>query len=359
MSVLKRTIFSIICVIYANFGACAIASESLKFQEITYAELAGWQLDQHGFALESFLRSCNKPRENQSELSKLVNAVSLKLACFDAKQVSPTNHAAARGFFEQHFQPYRLHLASGKDTGLLTGYFIPVIRGSREPSARYTSPAYAIPNDMTKPYYTRAEIASGVLNNKGLELLYLDPIDLFFMQVQGSGRVQLDTGEMVTLQFAGKNGHPYTSIGRVLVEMGELKKGDVSLKSIHNWLNNNPSKAQDVMNRNASYIFFSLNESPDMPSGAQGVPLTAERSLAVDPSQMPYGVPIYLQTKTKRNGQEHPFNKLVVTQDTGSAIRGPMRGDIFFGQGSVAGAIAGEQKFQGGWTVLIPKGKGL
>lgn len=352
-----KACFAFIC--GALLASCAAEPVTLQYKQTTFSHLTGWELDQHDMALESFLRSCTKPKKTASKLSHLVNSKVLLQACEKARTLPPADRVAAKQFFETHFYPYALRLSSGEETGLLTGYFIPIIRGSREPSMRYSVPAYALPKDKILRGLTRERIAEGALKSKGLELLYIDSsVDLFFTQVQGSGRVQLDTGEVVTLKFAGKNGLPYTAIGKTLIEMGVLEKEEVNLESIRGWLEANPNQAQAVMNNNASYIFFALSESPDMPSGAQGVPLTAERSLAIDPSQMPYGLPVYIETDVKRQGAMRQFNQLLVSQDTGGAIKGPMRGDIFFGQGAQAGDVAGEQKFPGKWFVLIPKGMG-
>jgi len=265
----------------------------------------------------------------------------------------------------------------------LTGYYEPVLEGSRTRQGPFQTPVYRRPPDLlnviaetqravkgdtlthvrktdtgTQPYYTRAEIEQGALANKGLELLYLaDPVDVFFMHIQGSGRIHLTDGTTTRINYDGKNGHPYTSIGRYLVEKGLIDANKVSMQNLCKWLREDPERGKQVMWQNASFIFFRefKGNADEGPMGAVGVPLTAGRSLAVDPSYAPLGAPVYVSAPTLKPGSKGAsFNRLMVAQDVGSAIKGPERGDIYFGSGDKAGKIAGTTKHPGNFYVLLP-----
>ena len=209
------------------------------------------------------------------------------------------------------------------------------------------------------PYHSRADIETGALADRGLELLWVDdPIDQFFLQVQGSGQVQLDDGSLTRVGYASQNGHPYRAIGRDLIEIGVLTRDQVSLPAIKAWLEAHPADAPDIMARNRSYIFF--EERPELgpddgPLGAQGVSLTAGRSLAVDPRYVPLGVPVWLETTVPWPEGAAPLHRLMVAQDTGGAIKGVVRGDVFFGAGARAEAAAGHMKSPGRYALLLPK----
>jgi membrane-bound lytic murein transglycosylase A len=208
------------------------------------------------------------------------------------------------------------------------------------------------------PYYTRAEIEAGALEGKGLELLYLDdPVELFFMQIQGSGRVRLTDGSWVRLGYAAKNGHSYVSIGKILAERGDRPK-DLTMEGLKAWLRADPARGRALMQENTSYVFFRelpKTEAGDGPVGAQGVALTPGRSLAVDASYHALGTPIFVAAPELKTLDGAPFRRLMIAQDVGSAIRGPERGDIFFGTGDAAGAIAGMAKQKARFFVLLPK----
>lgn len=351
-----KALFSAVALLSVAWVSLACAQEQqAQLTPIDYHQIDGWQEDDADHALNAFIGSCDKRKPQTTALSYQIDDVAWQDACKAAHSFKTSQMMNSKRFFEDYFQPYSV--TSGvADTGLLTGYYIPTIFGSYTKSAKYNTPAYALPKMDKNPYFTRAEIAAGALNGKGLELVYIsDPVDLFFMQVQGSGRVLLDTGGYVDLRYAGKNGHSYTAIGRTLIEMGEIDQKHVSVPTIRRWMKDHPDRAQEVMNSNKSYIFFTLGDAKQFPPGAQGVPLTQERSLAVDDEQIPYGIPVFIQTEIRKSGRSEMFNKLMIAQDTGSAIKGPMRGDIFFGQGDEAGHIAGQQKFQGKWTLLLPR----
>ena len=208
------------------------------------------------------------------------------------------------------------------------------------------------------PYYTRAEIDGGALAGRGLELLYLDdPVELFYMQVQGSGRVRLPDGSAIRLTYAGKNGHPYTSIGKLLVERGEIAKGDMNMEAVKAWLHADPARGRALMEENRSYVFFRElgRRGQRGPLGAEGVPLTPGRSLAVDAAYHKLGLPVFVAAPDLADEAGRPFQRLMIAQDVGSAIRGPERGDIFFGTGEAAGAIAGGAAHPARFFILLPK----
>ena len=207
-----------------------------------------------------------------------------------------------------------------------------------------------------RPYATRAEIVAGALRDKGLELVWVnDPIDAFFMHIQGSGRIALPDGHIIRLAYDGQNGHPYTSLGRELIKDGALSRDEVSMQSIRTWLESNPDRSGEMINRNASFIFFRVIDR-DGPVGAQNVVLTPQRSLAVDRRFIPLGVPIWLETKVpRRKGEDEFWRRLMVAQDTGGAIRGAVRGDVFWGAGDEAAEVAGRMKHNGRYYMLLPR----
>ncbi len=339
-------------------AACAVQPERLQWQPVAYEQIPGWAHDRHAEALAAFRRSCASPKPTDSAIATLMDPGVLAATCREAAQWRSPSHNRARRFFERHFTPYRLH-TNTRHSGLFTGYYIPVLNGSLTPDARFAYPAYAVPADLRAPapYATRAQIEAGALAGRGEELVWLeDPVMLFFLHIQGSGRVRLPDGRLLELRYAGKNHRPYVAIGNVLVERGAIPREKLSLQTIRRWLYEHPRQARDVMQANPSYIFFALNRVQSMPPGAQGVALTPERSLAIDPKQLPYGLPVFVNTFTSPNpDQLQYFRRLMITQDTGGAIRGPLRGDIFFGQGEAAEARAGRQKYRGEWIILIPK----
>ena len=282
-----------------------------------------------------------------------------------------------RDWLESSFAAYRVYGDSGPD-GLITGYFEAEVRGAKVRGGAHQTPIYRRPTDLLTadlnsfspdyanqkligrakngkfvPYYTRAEIEAGKLADRGLELLWLDdPIDTFFLHVQGSGRVQLPDGSIQRIGFAGSNGHSYSSIGRALIESGEISRDRVSMQSIRDWLRAHPTEAAAVMQKNARFIFFDTIAGAG-PIGSEGVALTAGRSLAVDPGYLPFGVPLWLDTTWPASTR--PLRRLVVAQDSGAAIRGPVRGDLFWGHGDDALALAGPMKQRGNIYLLLPK----
>lgn len=342
----------------------------IRLKPVSFGEIKGWARDDHAAAFAALLKSCRKKSAADNPACKAALALGPKLG-----------RKAARGFFEAHYVPYRV---DEEAPGLVTGYYEPEVNGSRERSDKFQVPVYGRPDDIVQikpdllrarynesfsvmrrqgeelvPYYTRAEIETGALEGRGLELLYLDdPVELFFMQIQGSGRVRLPDGSWVRLGYAAKNGHRYTSIGKLLAERGEKPPGGLTMEGLKWWLRADPARGQKLMQENASYVFFRelpAAEAGEGPVGAQGVPLTPGRSLAVDTSYHKLGTPVFVAAPDLATPDGRPFRRLMIAQDVGSAIRGKERGDIFFGSGADAGAIAGVTKERARFYVLLPK----
>ena len=337
----------------------------------TFSALPGWRNDDVRQALPAFLTSC----------STMVRRVGWTEPCTIARDLDVTSESAVRAFFEAFFTPYQVINADGTDNGLVTGYYEPLLRGSRKRGGVYQTPLYHAPDDLLTidlasvypelkglrlrgrivgnkvvPYPNRAELdKTGSLTGK--EIVWVDdPVDAFFLQVQGSGRVQMANGEILRVAYADQNGYPYRSIGRYLIDKGELTLAQASAQGIKAWLLANPSRQQELLNSNPSYVFFKEEKVLDPsqgPKGAQGVPLTAQRSIAVDPHFIPLGVPVFLAT-TQPNSTK-PLQQLVVAQDTGGAIKGAVRADFFWGFGNDAGEKAGRMKQRGAMWVLLPK----
>ncbi len=349
--------------------------------------LPGWRDDRHAEILSAFRRSCIflDERPDGDTMGMTGGSVAdWRLVCRAVRElVDPVTDARARAFFETHFRPVAISGDDGPD-GLFTGYFEPELLGSREPGPEYPVPLYARPSDLVlfdaavprdpsardlkrgrivdgraRPYFTREEIERGALKDKVEPILYLkDKVDAFFLHIQGSGRVRLADGSVQRVGFAAKSGQPYTPIGRVLIERKEIKKEDVSMQSIKAWLRSNPDQADALMWQNKSYIFFRLIDGdPELgPPGAQGVPLTPGRSLAVDRRFHAYGSLFWLDTTAPsgESGAEQNFRRLMIAQDTGSAILGAVRGDVFWGSGERAGEVAGRMKSTGRLYALVP-----
>jgi membrane-bound lytic murein transglycosylase A len=363
---------------------------SLTLAAARFDELPGWTNSDPRSALEAFRRSCSEIQEKAADAP--LGGVGYAgvvgdwgAACRQAEELRSADPQTARAFFESAFAPYRLSDASSD--GLFTGYYEPELSGSRTRHGPYQTPLYGVPPDLVAidrdmfrdslnapmggemmmammmrfvPYPSRAEIVRNGL--PGPALFYVDdPIDAFFLQVQGSGRILLDDGTVVRAAYAGQNGWPYTPIGAVLLERGELTREEVSLQSIRAWLEAHPDEAEAVLDANESYIFFSEQPIGDPTLGAlgaEGVPLTPRASLAVDRSVHALGVPVWLEGSAPDadSGQpDRPFDTLLVMQDTGGAIRGVVRGDVYWGYGAEAQSIAGRMKNPGRLTVLLPR----
>lgn len=353
----------------------ALADYSL-LKPAKWEEIDGLMEDDLSAAWGAWLQSC----------STLKNKPQWQPACSAAKVLGKPNNAAIIAYLTTQFDVYSAVSAEGENTGLITGYYEPLLQGSRKQSAQYPYPLYAQPKDIvtveladvypelkfkrirgrlvdTKqgskkliPYMTRAEIETNPSPLAGSEIVWInDIIDVFFLQIQGSGLVNLDNGQQVHVGYADQNGRAYNSIGRLLIERNELTADQASMQGIKNWARNNLDKLRDLLNSNPSYVFF--RELPaDLPGplGALGVPITAERSVAIDPKYIPLGAPIFLST-TQPNSAK-PLKRLMMAQDTGGAIKGGVRADFFWGAGDSAGKQAGAMKQQGKIWVLLPKG---
>jgi membrane-bound lytic murein transglycosylase A len=338
-----------------------IKGGNLRLEQVDFENLEGWQYDNHKEALFSFIQSCNKFAQlpQSTSIGKQLGYVSagdFRDVCEIANIVKTMNSRQAQNFFENWFKPFVVLKNNGSSRGIFTGYYEADLRGSRVKTDIFKYPIYAKPKDLgSSPYLTRKEIEEGALDNKGLELLYVDDkVELFFLHVQGSGRVSLPDGSRIKVAYAAKNNRDYSSIGGYMESHGLLPRGGVSADSIKEWMSKHPEEADDVMNSNAAFVFFQLSDD-EYVVGAQNVPLTPERSLAVDSSIMPYGFPLWVSTTLKgKNGSKTPYNKLLVSQDTGSAIKGAVRGDIFFGFGEEAESKASYMASPGEYYILLP-----
>lgn len=337
----------------------------------SWQDLEGLLEDDVVEAWPAWLQSCTRLGEKEA----------WKTACDAASAMNQPNSARIIDYLSNHFDVFHAQNQDGSTTGMVTGYYQPLLKGSRKQSKQYPHPLYGVPADLITveladaypqlkykrvrgrlagkkliPYRTRAEIDVNPSPLAGSEIFWIDNhIDVFFLQVQGSGVVQLENGEQVQVGYANQNGRPYHSIGRLLVEQGALTLEKASMKGIKNWALNNPDKLQPLLNSNPSYVFFrELPTGLSGPIGALGVPIKAERSVAVDRKFIPLGAPIFLST-TEPNST-NPLRRLMLAQDTGGAIKGGVRADFFWGAGDKAGAKAGSMKQQGEVWVLLPKG---
>jgi membrane-bound lytic murein transglycosylase A len=353
-------------------------SES-RLRAVAFTELPGWNDDAQAAAWTAFKAQC------PTLLARPAATPIWRDACNAALLSTPDNDAAARAFFERHFTPYSVSAPDGRDTGLVTGYYEPLLRGSRHRDDRYRYPLYAPPDDLLRvelfdlfpelegkrvrgrldgrrvvPYWTRADIEAGRAPLAGKELVWVDDaIDAFFLHIQGSGRVTLKEGDIMRIGYADQNGQPFQSIGRLLVERGELTLASASMQTIKQWGRDHPDKLPSLLAENPSYVFFrEIFPDPkaaiDGPIGSLGVPLLAQRTIAVDPRAIPLGAPVYLATTYPLS--EKPLTRLVMAQDTGGAIKGALRADLFWGFGESAGEQAGRMRQPGKMWLLWPKG---
>jgi membrane-bound lytic murein transglycosylase A len=372
----------------ASPGKPPMPSPPFTFKPAVFADLPGWESDDHLAAWKAFVASCKPILEAAKGGSKagprptpqaLLDVC--QLALLSATTGKPQTRAGARAFFETYFRPHRID--EGGAEGLLTGYYEPLIQGSRKAAAAYQTPVYKRPADLVNvvaesergaksaqfthmrktdkglvPYMTRAEIEQGGLKGQNLELLYFrDPVDVFFMQIQGSGRIELPDGQKVRITYDGKNGYPYTSVGRHLIDSGHFEPEKMSLKALSAWLKADRKRGESVMWENKSYVFFRELQGAEAEGamGVLGIPLQPGRSLAVDTAFHDIGMPIYVTSpELTHAGKPEGFARLMVAHDVGSAIKGPERGDIFFGSGDKAGRTAGITKHPGHFFALLP-----
>jgi membrane-bound lytic murein transglycosylase A len=343
-----------------------------RLQPAAWLDLPDWTREPVRPALDAFLRSCDVLEKQDVWKPACSAGRALGLAASENDAIT---------FFETYFTPHQVINADESTTGLVTGYYEPLLRGSRMRSARFRYPIYGVPADLLTidlasvypelkhrrlrgrlegnrvvPYLPRGDIDRDPAPLNGLELVWVDDaVDLFFLHIQGSGQVELENGERLRVGYADQNGHPFRSLGGLLVRRGELPLERASMQGIKDWARRNPRRVQEFMNANPSYVFFrELPKELSGPIGSLGVPLTAERSIAVDVRVVPLGVPVYLATTWPNSPQ--PLDRLVVAQDTGGAIAGGVRADFFWGFGDAAGALAGRMRQQGRMWALLPKG---
>ncbi|MGF1475600.1 MAG: murein transglycosylase A [Geminicoccaceae bacterium] len=362
-------------------------AEGFRYELLPVADLPGWDDDSHAEALATFRRSCPnllaKPADQPLSGKPYAGFGSdWHSVCLEAGITGPDN---AKRFFETSFDALALFDGEQSD-GLFTGYFEPLLRGSRQPDHRYPYPLHGPPNDIVEvdlrafgldqgprrligrsvggrilPYFDRAQINAGALADRAPVVAWVeDPIDRFFLHIQGSGKVLLDDGETIRVGYAGQNGHSYRAIGRDLIEWGEVPAEEMSMQRIRSWLEAAPAdRAEALMTSNGSYIFFTELEGldPDLGSlGASGVQLTPKRSLAVDPAYVPLGSPVWLRAAdVPYPERDEEFSALMVAQDTGGAIKGVVRGDVFWGAGELAAHVAGHMKSRGQFFLFVPK----
>src|SRR5512145_1930820 len=340
--------------------------ETARYEPRGFTDLPGWNRAQLEPSLRAFIAGCAR----------------FKRVCALAKSLPAGDEQAARRFFETEFVPYALISSESGDTGLVTGYYEPIVDGSRVPSAQHRFPIFGVPADLVivdlgnvvpetrplrlrgrlegrrlVPYYSRAEI-DGRGEAFGAPVLAWsgDPVELFFLQIQGSGQVRLENGERIRVGFADQNGHPYRSLGRYLIDRGELPLEQTSMQGIKAWAAANPAKLQEALNSNPSYVFFrELAVTGEGPPGALGVPLSAEYSLAVDRRFVPLGAPVYLASTYPLS--EERLERMMAAHDTGGAIRGVVRADFYWGTGADAGLAAGRMRQQGKMWLLWPRGE--
>ncbi|WP_412564851.1 murein transglycosylase A [Thalassobius sp. MITS945101] len=320
----------------AGLLAATSAQADLSYKVLEFQDLEGWDEDDHASALQVFLNTCMDM--DQPDYAAL---------CSVAETIENP-----RAFFELFFRPVLIE-ETGKDA-LFTGYFEPELDGSLAPSARYRYPVYAKPREAKGQWLTREQIETGdTMKGRGLEIAWVDdPVELFFLQIQGSGRIRLPSGAHIRVGYGGNNGHKYRSIGQELIRRGIYKSHQVSAQVIQNWVRRNPVDGNELLRHNPSYVFFRkvTRVSPEQgPLGAMNRSITALRSVAVDPKYTPLGAPVWVE----KDG-EGPMRRLMIAQDTGSAIKGAQRADVFFGTGDTAGKAAGRLRDPGRMMVLMP-----
>ena len=368
--------------------ACAGAPKKdqkakLSLKPVSFSELPGWRGDNLVTLAKAFERSCKRiqkagPDKKFGPLDAAGSYADWQKPCREFLAMKDPDSQTLNVFFENHFTPHAV-TASGKAEGLFTGYYEASLKGSRTKSAKYNIPLHARADDLVmvqlgefrddlkgrriagrvvngklKPYESREDIVGGDYKHNNKVIVWVDSaVDAFFVEIQGSGIVELAEGGTMRIGYAGQNGHPYYAIGRELIKREQLTKENVSMQSIRDWLEANPNQADEIMNTNASYVFFKELEG-EGPLGGEGIALTAGRSLAIDRSLISYGIPVWTDIDAPLDPMPR-IQKLMVTQDTGGAIRGPVRGDVFWGYGKAAENLAGPMKSKGRYWLLLPR----
>jgi membrane-bound lytic murein transglycosylase A len=357
-----------------------------QYAPVTWADIAGWNEDDHLSAYKAFRTSCTPiaaQRKPPADPKALGN--SLREPCRAAKAADNSDGARAKAFFEEYFLPLKISRL-GESDGFVTGYYEPVIDGSRTQTDVYNVPVYRRPSNLfvrgttqsssglpnkgqvfrkigrrkLVPYYDRAEIEDGAIAGRGLEICWLkNQTDLLFTQIQGSARIRLEDGSTLRINYDAHNGYPYTPVGRILIDRGIIPKDQMSMQKIREWMDQNPDGANELRRQNRSYVFFREVHLSDKDEavGAQGVPLTPGRSIAVDKALHVYGTPFFIEGELPIESEQSktPFRRLMIAQDTGSAITGPARADLYFGAGAEAGRVSGRLKNNMRFAILVPK----
>jgi peptidoglycan lytic transglycosylase A len=359
-----------------------------QYLPFAWSDIPGWSEDDHLAAFQAFRASCRPIAAEEAASappdSRALGA-SLRDPCRAARSTEISDGAKARTFFEQNFSPLKISRL-GEGDGFVTGYYEPVIEGSRTANEVYNVPVYRRPSNLfvkgynqaspdlpnkgpvyrkigrrkLVPYYDRAQIEDGAIEQRGLEICWLrSQTDLLFAQIQGSARVELEDGSTVRINYDSYNGYSYTPVGRILIDRGIIPKEQMSMQKIREWMEANPNEANEVRRQNRSYIFFREVQLSDKDEavGAQGVPLTPGRSIAVDKSLHVYGTPFFIQGELPIESAtaKTPFHRLMIAQDTGSAITGPARADLYFGAGADAGRVSGRLRHNMRFVMLVPR----
>src|SRR5262245_12005063 len=365
-----------------------------QLEPVKWSELDGWGRDDHGAAYAAFQASCEVFNRQRQLTDTRPVATALKGICQRMPRASALKGDKARAFFEENFRPVRI-AKLGENSGLLTGYYEPIVDGSRMPNPQFHFPLYRRPPDLVvqgqkaaqdqkagqkkaslvfpnrgtvgrlndkkqlEPYYDRLAIEEGALDGKKLEICYLaDPFEVMSIQIQGSARVRLEDGTLLRVNYDGHNGHNYTAVGRILIERNLIPREEMSMDRIRRWMLANPDQSKEVRGTNRSYVFFRITglNREDEPVGAQGAHLTPGRSVAVDRTHV-YGTPFFIESELPIDSPRPAtrFRRLMVAQDTGSAIIGPARADLYWGAGDDAGKVAGRIRHQGRFVMLMPR----
>lgn len=359
----------IVLLLLLTLAACSTSknistTQKARFEKADFSDLKSWEDDDHTAALETFQKSCavilkRKPNSNLSGLTSLGGkSKDWFEACQAAIDIKDPDCDEAKEFFEKWFQPYKVLDPNGKSIGKFTGYYEIEMHGSKTKTKKFKYPIYKSPHNI-KAIKGHAKIShkhinKGALNKKGLEIAYTDNLArLFFMQIQGSGVVKLHEGGELKLGYSEQNGHPYVSIGQFFKDYCSEKIR--SATDMIKWLHKNPKVGLEIMEKNPSYVFF--KEIKYGPIGGQGIHLTPERSIAIDAKIFPYGTPLWVETTTPKIGvfPSLEYSRLFIAQDTGGAIRGAIRGDIFYGRGDTAEELAGYMNNDGSYYALFPK----
>lgn len=364
MAQVRSLCLSILFALSFLLGGCqtqpTAVSSPLELIPVSYKDLPGWDKDKILKAVPALKRSCEtllKKDPTKPMATRRCGGGQVgdwRGFCTQIVTKTPQTEEEIRRIIQRYLKPYQASSAEGT-TGLFTGYDEPELRGSKRRHGRFQTPLYRLPGSKVRyKGVPRSRIVAGALKGKGLELVWVDdPIDAFFLQIQGSGRVRLEDGSLMRLGYAGQNGCAYYVIGKALIQKGALSPGDVSRQSIRKWLRQHPRQAESIMSLNKSYVFFKIRHG-EGPVGSHGVPLTPLRSLAIDKEHISLGTPLWINIDHPNAGTPR-IQSLVVAQDTGGAIKGGIRGDLFWGSGPTADDCAGRMKSHGEYFLLLPK----